>query len=187
MPSKSPKAAVDTALDRLRPIAACVTDRLVVASGFRPLTQPHEFAFAPLREPVPLRTAGRQRRLLLTMKHSYAIVEAADAPDAFEVRTTGYRYHVLDLQQREVLAYHWHPEGISPITYPHLHLSGRLSPLDLGPRQEPAALGEMHLPTGFVTLADVVRLLITEFGIAPRRADWEAILDAERALGRIGE
>ena len=67
---------------------------------------------------------------------------------------------------------------------PHLHLSGRLPPLDPGPATEPAALGEIRLPTGFVTLADVVWLLITEFGIAPRRADWEAILAAQPAGDR---
>ena len=121
------------------------------------------------------------------MAHEYYVVLVPEAANVVEVRISGYRYQLFDSQDREILAYHWHPEGISPIAYPHLHLSGRLSPLDLGPRQEPAALGEMHLPTGDVTLADVVRLLITEFGIAPRRADWEAILDAERALGRIGE
>ncbi len=121
------------------------------------------------------------------MVHEYEVVATTTAPTAFEVRTIGYRYRVLDPLDREVLSYHWHPTGVSPITYPHLHLSRRLSPLDLGPHQEPAALGEMHLPTGFVTLADVVRLLITEFGVAPRRANWEAILAAERALGRTGE
>ncbi|MDQ3512381.1 MAG: hypothetical protein M3462_01765 [Chloroflexota bacterium] len=38
------------------------------------------------------------------------------------------------------------------------------------------ALGEMHLPTGQVTLTQVVRLLITGFGVEPRRPDWETIL-----------
>jgi hypothetical protein len=36
----------------------------------------------------------------------------------------------------------------------------------------------MHLPTGPVSLADVVRLLIMEFDVAPRRPDWQAILRA---------
>ena len=84
---------------------------------------------------------------------------------------------MLDAEEREVLAYHWHPVGVSPVTFPHLHLSGRLPALDAGPRQEPLRLGGMHLPTGgMVTLADVVRLLIAECGVAPRRADWERVL-----------
>ena len=97
----------------------------------------------------------------------------------FEVRTTAYGYRVIDSLQREVVAFHWHPSGASPVTLPHMHLSSRIGRLDLGAGFAPAALGEMHLPTGYITLADVVRLLITEFDIAPRRADWAAILRDE--------
>ena len=92
------------------------------------------------------------------------------------VHPRGYRFHLLDRDDREILAYHWHPEGVSPITEPHLHLSGRLRPLDAGDRVAPLALGEMHLPTGVVTLAQVVRWLITEFEVRPRRDDWETVL-----------
>lgn len=38
-------------------------------------------------------------------------------------------------------------------------------------------LADMHIPTGFVTLADIVRLLIAEFGVEPRRSDWQRVLD----------
>lgn len=66
------------------------------------------------------------------------------------------------------------------MTYPHLHLSGRLPPLELGSRAGSVRLGGMHLPTGGeigqVTLGDVVRLLITEFGVAPRRAGWRRVV-----------
>lgn len=78
------------------------------------------------------------------------------------------------------MAYHWHLVGLSSITFPHFHLSPRLTPLDLGPRDGQVALGGMHLPTGQVTFADFVRLLITEFGIQPRRTDWDAILAAHQ-------
>jgi hypothetical protein len=37
----------------------------------------------------------------------------------------------------------------------------------------------MHLPTGFITLADIVRLLIDEFGVEPLRADWRDVLDVQ--------
>lgn len=86
-------------------------------------------------------------------------------------RAVGYRYRVLDLEGRELVAYHWHPEGVSPVTYPHLHLSSRLAPIPVGRGGEPVALGEVHLPTGFVAFADVVRLLIVAFGVQPRRTD----------------
>lgn len=114
---------------------------------------------------------------MLTMDQRYTVAFGDDAP---VVRTSEYRYQILDAEGQEILAYHWHPVGVSPVTYPHLHLSGRLAPLDLGPGREPIRLGGMHLPTGgrvgMVTLADVVRVLIDEFGVQSRRADWRRIL-----------
>lgn len=114
------------------------------------------------------------------MEHEY--VAAADGQGGFAVRTIADRYRVVDADEREVLAYHWHPIGVSPVTFPHVHLSGRLVPLDLGRGARSARLGEMHLPTGgAVSLAEVVRLLIAEFGVVPRRSDWEGILaEADR-------
>ena len=78
-------------------------------------------------------------------------------------------YSVDHADARELFAYHWHPTGHSHVTRPHLHISGRT---------EPAELGNAHFPTGPVTLADVVRLLIQDFDVRPRRADWSRVLDA---------
>jgi hypothetical protein len=49
-------------------------------------------------------------------------------------------------------------------------------PHDLGRGAVPVALAEVHVPTGSVWLADLVRLLIAEFEIAPRRLDRETVL-----------
>jgi hypothetical protein len=111
------------------------------------------------------------------MRMEYQIVPAGiNSRTGLLVSTSAYRYHILDRDDREILAYHWHPEGVSPVTEPHLHLSGRLRPLDIGAPDTPVALGEMHLPTGIVSLAHVVRLLIAEIGVEPRRDDWETVL-----------
>jgi len=53
-----------------------------------------------------------------------------------------------------------------------------LPPIALGPRFDPVDLADMHLPTGVVTWGRVVRLLIEEFGVAPLRTDWDAVLAA---------
>lgn len=98
------------------------------------------------------------RRVGLIARLEYRVEPAADGGEGFQVQTTNYRYHILDRDGREILAYHWHPEGVSSVTDPHLHLSGRLNPLDTGPRDVPIPLGDMHLPTGIVSLAQVVRL-----------------------------
>jgi hypothetical protein len=148
----------------------------VLATGNHPAPKAHAFIFVPQNEFVPLRTRRGRHGLLLFMVQDYVVERAAGVHGGFEARVTAYRYRVLDSDEREILAYHWHPTGISPIAFPHLHLSGRLRPLDFGSNTDPIALGEMHLPTGYVALEDIVRLLITEFDVQPRRDDWETIL-----------
>jgi hypothetical protein len=110
-------------------------------------------------------------------------VEETAPRRAWRVVVVGYLYHVLDRDEREILAYLWHPEAVGP-SFPHLHESGRMPTIDLGPRYAPVSLGDMHLPTGWVTLAALARLLIDEFGVAPRRADWDSVLATSHELER---
>lgn len=115
----------------------------------------------------------------MRVSHGF-VVERSSEERGFDAHTVYYSYRVLEPDGREIVAYHWHPEGTSPIRHPHLHLTSRLPTIDLGPRFAPVALAEAHLPTGPVRLADVVRLLIDELGVAPRRTDWGAVLAAAR-------
>ena len=63
----------------------------------------------------------------------------------------------------------WNPGAPEQKSFPHLHLSAAA---EVGNR----ALSRAHVPTGEVRLADVVRLLIEELGIRPRRTDWRTAL-----------
>lgn len=60
------------------------------------------------------------------------------------------------------------------MTYPHLHIgrgaTGNVT--TFGPR----GLHRIHFPTRHITIEDVLRLAIAEFGVEPRRPDWERIL-----------
>lgn len=75
---------------------------------------------------------------------------------------------------------------MSDVRFPHLHLSTRIPSFDIQPHTEPVTLSGMHIPTGFVTSAEIVRLIVVEFGVEPTRADWDAIVqssaDDEHAL-----
>ena len=88
----------------------------------------------------------------------------------------GYSIQILDAEGREILAYHWHPESVSPIDYPHMHLTSRVSVIDAPGIGRPIALGDTHISTGVVALAHVARMLIEEFDVEPLRADWQAVL-----------
>ncbi|MGH2560294.1 MAG: hypothetical protein ACRDJH_14620 [Thermomicrobiales bacterium] len=113
------------------------------------------------------------RALALEARIDYQIDKLDGGQHA--VRIVGYAYQILERTEREVLAFHWHPFGLSPVRFPHAHLSSRIPRFELDAGVS-VALSDMHIPTGLITLADVVRLLIVEFGVEPRRPDWDVIL-----------
>jgi hypothetical protein len=93
----------------------------------------------------------------------------------YEIATTGYSYAIRDEFDKEIVAWHWHREQTPEVEFPHLHIgAGALVQRD--------ELHRAHLPTGIVTLAEVVHSAITDFHVEPRRADWQAILDAAANL-----
>ncbi|MFT4038603.1 MAG: hypothetical protein QM692_10520 [Thermomicrobiales bacterium] len=103
----------------------------------------------------------------------------------FEARTTGYLYRILDMANRELAAYHWHPDGSSTVTTPHLHVPGAEAVVMAQPQGSPRAgqkthLGKVHFPTGHIGLDDVAELLIRDFAVVPARRDWQAVLQAHR-------
>ena len=126
-----------------------------------------------------MRGGWRQYRLLLNVVLDYREVEGEVDDARFDIVATGYSYQILGPDERELLVYHWHPIGQSTVTSPHLHLSSRVRPIELGRGLDAVAFAEMHIPTGRVRFADVVRLPIAAFGVAPRRGDWEEVLAAE--------
>lgn len=95
-----------------------------------------------------------------------------------------YQYRLLDHNERELLVYHWQPgaEFLGP-DHPHLHVSAALDAQTSAVDRQAIDLDKLHLPTGRVSLASVVRMLITEFRVAPQRPDWAAALErAERVF-----
>ena len=113
--------------------------------------------------------------ITLSIRYTVALVHAADAA-VWQTRTTGYMYTLDDADGREILAYHWHPAGRSHVTTPHLHLGAGAGLL----RSE---LQKAHLLTGLVTSAALLTLLVEQFDIRPRRAEWAATLArADEAL-----
>lgn len=179
MPSRTSRQAVAVLRDSLQRLSNCVSDRPLFATGPNPDYTPDLISFVPPRTSVPLRQLNDGPGPLFTIDVSYRVEEAEQ--HAYEARVVGYGYRILEPEGREILTYHWHPESSSLVTTPHLHLSTRMPPVNVATRSQ-VALGAMHIPTGVVTLAQVVRLLITEFGVEPRRPDWEAVLATATSL-----
>jgi len=156
------KASLQRSLD-------CITDAvLTVAGGYHPAPHPH---VATLNQGERVTLRGPRRLSMVVILH-YRIVEAPGR-SVWAIRTAAYYFELADARGREFLAYHWHPEG-HPISWPHMHVGS-------GSGADQVALShKAHLPTGRVSLEDVIHLAITELDVPPRRANWDEILTQAR-------
>ena len=121
------------------------------------------------------------------MFHAFTVVEETGNPLPRRWRTTTlmYEYRLLDHHHRELLVYHWQPGSsyLGP-DHPHLHVSASLRAQVNACDTREIDLDRLHLPTDRVTFEAVIRMLISEFGIAPRRKDWQVTLDRTEAVFR---
>lgn len=89
-----------------------------------------------------------------------------------------YRYRLLDRDQTELLVYHWQPgPDFAGPDHPHLHVSAAVRAKVDAMTTRTIDLDKLHIATGLVSLAAIVRMLIAEFDVAPQRADWRETLD----------
>jgi hypothetical protein len=172
----------------LQQAVACVTDRIIniSPSGYQPSDTPHRLTLGD-GAPVWLTTrpSSGPTRLGLSVLQAYRIVRTAER-GRWKVQTAAYQYGVDDADGREMFAYHWHPH-IEGVAYPHLHIGrGAVMPAFDGVRLSPGRnalqpqLAAAHFPTRRVALEDVLRLLIEQFGVLPRRREWDTALRAAR-------
>lgn len=106
-------------------------------------------------------------------------IEAVPSPGGWHVATRNYAYGVERERDgdastpKTIIQFHHHPmppDTQQPkgwVAYPHIHVETGLTPVTR----------KSHIPSGFVSLPSVVRFLIMQLGVAPLRADWEAVLD----------
>lgn len=173
MAGRSPAEAVEAFFDAHQRIVACVTPAVLLGRTHHTAKSPHLLTIAG-EDGVRL---GRRGTFSLSAAIWYDIVPGRKA-DLWAVDAVGYEYRLRAGGGTDILTYHWHPVGRSPVGYPHLHVGGRTSPVDLS---------KAHSPTGYVSLSAVVRLVIclviSDLGVAPLRPDWRDVLEtAEREL-----
>lgn len=140
-------------------LLSCVTSEHVVVSAYHASDAPQRLELA---DPAKLRSGHPLR---LSVAEHYEVREDADG---WRVEIVGYLY-AIEYEDRELVAYHWHPRGESPITWPHMHVGADIR---VGDR----SLGKIHLPTGAVGLERVVAMAIAELGAKPLRDDWERLI-----------
>jgi len=168
---RTAREAAEAYVESLQRAVSCVT--LSVFMWRRDVPRTREPVDVVLGSGELLRLRGRDH-LHLRVRLRIRVVRAEPPAGQWEARTAAYEYRLSDGDDREIVAYHWHPESVSHVQAPHLHL---------GPAAEVGrpALATAHLPTGWVGLGEVVRLAIDGLGTAPIRRDWDRVLDAARA------
>lgn len=117
-----------------------------------------------------LKSQGKPITLLLAIQVEIVAGREDVAGEWFKVSTRKW-IHVLRRDDREMVAYHWHPDEPGDKTYPHLHLDGKSSP---------------HYPTGRVLIEDLLMLAV-EMGAEPvDRARWDECHERNRSNFALG-
>ena len=161
---------------------SCVTTAVLGGRIYQSGGKPGAMAFARrengrlIEAPVPI---GRRPHLLLSLRHLYAFLQPPQDADrgSWTIASVAYSDELLDLAERRVIAYHWHPD--TPPIFPHLHVGRQFAHTGLpeDASVHAAVLVRAHLSTDRVSLASVLRLAITELGVDPIRPDWDRILN----------
>jgi hypothetical protein len=163
---KSPAEAVNNYLDPLQRAVSCVTKGVLNVTGYHPANEPHVLALGGGRQ-------GLKDGYTLTLEQRYDIVEAEGERGPWKVTTRGYIYALDDPDDREIVAYHWHPDGRSTEDRPHVHLGAGSGVTHVG-------LAGAHIPTSRVALEDFLLMCIEQFGIPAQRDDYLKILRETR-------
>ncbi len=148
MAGRTPREAVQSFLAPRQQAISCVTNAiLLVSGGYSSSQSPHALTLS--ENPSPL---GRDRRIALNLIQQYRVAQTEDqGHGTWRVQTVGYYYTLLEPAppHDEILAYHWHPESRSAVSYPHLHISA-------GTRVQRSDILKAHFPTGRMAIEQIV-------------------------------
>jgi len=181
-----PKAVAQQFLEALGIVTSCVTpQRLNVSSHAYTPNEPNTAAFI---EPVSLRgKPGGPSGLFLDVAHMFMITDTDPSGNKrqWRVTTRMYQYSLLDHDQTDLLVYHWQPGAdFGGPDHPHVHVSATLNARVDAITERPIGLHALHVATGRVSLEAIVRMLIDDFHIKPRRVGWRDLLDKTEAVFR---
>ena len=82
-------------------------------------------------------------------------------------------YEISTSSGAPIFDFHWHPHNSGRVTWPHVHAYGT---------HDAVEMHKLHPPTGPIAASHVVRFLIDDLDVLPRRSDWLAVLDRHPAM-----
>lgn len=169
MPGRTPSVAFQAFIEPLASAIACIAKcKLTPSSGGRADSSKDHQLLTNDGDAIRI---GGPSDLWLQLRMRYRFVQKEDLDGGpWKIQTLAYSYTVTTGQEARILSYHWHPGGPSHESAPHLHLGD--SQLIDGA----SLTSKQHVPTGRVSLEQVIRYLIVEHGIEPRHDDWDNTL-----------
>ena len=167
MSGRSAYTAATELGDEIRRSFTCITRQPCQLTP-SPDTATH-FTFAPIprNRPIRLEASTFRAPICLSARIDLTASQSETTDRQYVARVYAYSISIRLDDGAELLAYHWHPNGLSDVRTPHLHVAARFTT---------SLLGKVHLPTGTVPIASITQMLISEFGVAPLRKDWRRIL-----------
>jgi hypothetical protein len=163
VPAKTQAAARTRYLHFLQLSLSCVSKAVWVTAD-RPYAD-GQMSLTCSEDPIRLRPRS-SGAMFLTANQYYHYVADPRYEGEWKVSTDGYAYVLRTSEAgRPVFQWHWHPE--SGLGACHLHVGAEHPEID--------ALHKLHLPTGRVSLEEVLRFAIEHFDVE-RRDDWDAVL-----------
>lgn len=165
MSARTPREAIDAFVDPLKEIVGCITDEGFITRYSR---RDIEQRTATFQDQFAIVNQRNGQALRLEVFHRFIVTRAENERGSWSARTVEYVYEVADSRDEPIAAFHWHPENSGRVTRPHVHVHGNHDTVDLH---------KLHLPTGRVSLEAIVRFLIEDLDVIPRRPDWDAIVE----------
>jgi hypothetical protein len=165
---RSPREAADNCLAPLKAVIGCITAEGFVSRYSRREAEQWTAAF---QDDFAILARRNGQALKLELHHRFDVVRDRTERGPWVGRTAEYIYELTDERDDLIAAWHWHPESVrrgDEMVWPHLHAYGDRDTL---------TLHKLHLPTGRVSLESVVRFLIHDLEVIPRRPDWERVLE----------
>jgi hypothetical protein len=166
LPGRTARAADDGFLAPLCRALSCLTNAQLLVSP------PAEVRALLLSKgsDLRLRSPDVPGGILLRLRQQFRSVEETDFPrdQRWHVSTIAYDYRLArGSDGSELLSWHWHPT--TGVTFPHVHVAAE----DLSRK--------VHVPSGRVSVEAVLRMLIGELHVPPRREDWAEVLEETEA------
>jgi hypothetical protein len=165
VPGRTPTEASEAFFEPLRSALACITrGKITPSRGGR--SDPHRDHSWTLNKGSASLTGG----YTFTAGMIYKIIEDPEK-GPWRVTTLAYEHELVDANNRRMFALHWHPQGVSTVTTPHLHLGPGV--LVDGCALTPKA----HLPMPRATFEQAIRWVVEVIG-SPLCDDWADRLKA---------